>query len=116
MSSSFLRSRSCAPLCWSAAFASLLPLARVAEAQEVTVTPVVEVDRPGTPPDRPTAAGGDARYQIDRTTLYGDDARVPLPWVVVATSSFSYTNIGGDPTVVTGTGPTAGCKTPSGAP
>jgi hypothetical protein len=67
-------------------------------------------------PDRPIDEGGYTRYAIDRTTLYGDDARVPLPMVVVATSSFSYTNIGGDPTVVSGTGPAAGCKTPSGAP
>src|SRR5580704_10729525 len=104
MSSSFLRSRSFAHLCLPAALASLLSLAQVAEAQEVVQTQEVEVEHPVNP-DRPTAEGGDARYQIDRTTLYGDDARVPLPWVVVATSSFSYTNIGGDPTVVSGTGP-----------
>jgi hypothetical protein len=73
--------------------------------------PVVTVDQT-VYVDRPVDVGGDAKYQIDRTSLYGDDARVPLPLVVVATSSFSYTNIGGDPTVVSGTGPTAGCKTP----
>lgn len=59
--------------------------------------------------DHPVAEGGDARYQIDRTWLYGDDARVPLPMTVVATSSFSYTNVGSDPTQVSGSGAKATC-------
>jgi hypothetical protein len=77
-----------------------LLLAGVAQAQEVETVVV---------PDRPQAEAGDARYAIDRTSLYGDDARVPLPFVVVATTSFSYTNIGADPTQVSGSGPTATC-------
>jgi hypothetical protein len=36
--------------------------------------------------------------QIDRTWLYGDDARIPAPFTVVATSSLSYTSVGNSPT------------------
>ena len=35
---------------------------------------------------------------MNRTWLYGDDARVPLPLTAVATSSLSYTSIGNSPT------------------
>src|SRR5580692_4024058 len=85
-----------------------LSWAGVARAQEDEVDRTVNVDRP-------QAEGGDARYQIDRTWLYGDDARVPLPLTVVATSSFSYTNVGSDPTQVSGSGANQGCYTASGA-
>jgi hypothetical protein len=71
-------------------------------------------------PDRPQGEGGESRYAIDRTTLYGDDARIPLPMVIVATTSFTYTNIGGDPTQVTGAGSMnatrPGCNTAGGVP
>jgi hypothetical protein len=86
-----------------------LSWAGVARAQEDEVDRTVNVDRP-------QAEGGDARYQIDRTTLYGDDARVPLPMTVIATSSFSYTNVGSDPTQVSGSGANQGCRTAAGAP
>jgi hypothetical protein len=68
-------------------------------------------------PDRPDRAGGEARYAIDRTSLYGDDARIAAPMTIVATTSFSYTNIGGDPTYVSSPYPKqpAGCFTQSGA-
>ncbi len=38
--------------------------------------------------------------RIDRTWLYGDDARIAPPLVAIATSSFSYTNVGNSPTRV----------------
>jgi len=93
----------------AAGAASLLLSTSVAGAQEVETEAVVV-------PDRPQGAGGDSRYAIDRTTLYGDDARVPLPLVVVATSSVSYTNIGADPTYVSSPYPTQGpgCYTSAG--
>jgi hypothetical protein len=81
-----------------------------AQAQEVPeVQPEVVVDRP-------QSEGGDARHQIDRTSLYGDDARIPLPLTVIATTSFSYTNIGADPTYVSSPYPKAGqaCYTAAG--
>jgi hypothetical protein len=58
-----------------------------------------------------------SRYAIDRTTLYGDDARVPQPWVIIATSSVSYTNVGSDPTYVSSPYPNLGpgCYTAGGA-
>jgi hypothetical protein len=69
-------------------------------------------------PDRPEAEGSDARHAIDRTSLYGDDARIPAPMTVIATSSFSYTNIGADPTYLSSPYPTqpAGCYTATGVP
>jgi hypothetical protein len=82
--------------------AALLLSSGVARAQEVVV-PAREVEV-ATTPDRPQEAGGESRYAIDRTTLYGDDARIPLPMVIVATTSFSYANTGGDPLQATGTG------------
>jgi hypothetical protein len=60
------------------------------------------------PPDQPQRGDSDARHEIDRTSLYGDDARIPLPMTVVATSSFSYTNIGSDPTQVSSPYPNQG--------
>jgi len=68
--------------------------------------------------DRPQSEGSDARYAIDRTSLYGDDARIPAPMTVVATSSFSYTNIGADPTYLSSPYPNqaAGCFTSRGVP
>jgi hypothetical protein len=59
-------------------------------------------------PDLVPSATDPQKYQIDRTWLYGDDARVPAPWTVVATSSLSYTNIGNDPTRLTNAGPAVG--------
>jgi hypothetical protein len=69
------------------------------------------------PPDQQPPADDDVRHQIDRTSLYGDDARVPLPMTVVAMSSFSYTNIGSDPTQVSSPFPnqSAACYTSAGA-
>jgi hypothetical protein len=46
--------------------------------------------------DKETIRDNDARHAIDRTWLYGDDARVPLPGTIVATSSVSYTNMGAE--------------------
>jgi hypothetical protein len=84
----------------------LLVVAGVARAQSTEI------------PDRPDSEGGDARYAIDRTSLYGDDARIPAPMTIVATMSFSYANIGGDPTYVSSPYPKqpAGCFTASGVP
>jgi hypothetical protein len=48
--------------------------------------------------EQPAEEGAASRAQIDRTWLYGDDARVPLPLTAVATSSLSYTSIGNSPT------------------
>jgi hypothetical protein len=49
-----------------------------------------------------------AQNAIDRTWLYADDARVAAPGIVVAGSSLSYTNVGGDPTRLTSAGPRGG--------
>jgi hypothetical protein len=69
-------------------------------------------------PDRPQVEGGEARYAIDRTSLYGDDARTPAPMTVIATASVSYTNIGADPTYLSSPYPkqAAGCFTSGGVP
>jgi hypothetical protein len=66
--------------------------------------------------DRPTTTELPPTHEIDRTSLYGDDARVPVPMTVVATSSFSYTNVGTDPTQVSSPYPAAGvgCYTAGG--
>jgi hypothetical protein len=39
----------------------------------------------------------DARHAIDRTWLYADDARIPLPMTVIGTASTSYTDVGSSP-------------------
>jgi hypothetical protein len=65
-------------------------------------------DSPPPPYDQPQPVDNDARHAIDRTSLYGDDARIPLPMTVVATTSFSYTNIGSDPTQVSSPYPKEG--------
>lgn len=59
-----------------------------------------ETARADEPPltEQPVEQGTDSRAQIDRTWLYGDDARVPLPLTAVATSSLSYTSVGNSPT------------------
>jgi hypothetical protein len=69
-------------------------------------------------PDRSQNVGSEARYAIDRTSLYGDDAHVAAPMTVIATASFSYTNIGADPTYLSSPYPnqTAGCFTASRVP
>jgi hypothetical protein len=66
--------------------------------------------------DKPTSTSLPENHEIDRTSLYGDDARVPAPMTVVATSSLSYTNIGADPTQVSSPYPAAGanCYTTTG--
>jgi len=63
--------------------------------------------------DKPMTEDDQTKYAIDRTWLYGDDARVALPMTIVATSSFSYTNVGSDPTQVSSPYPkaAAGCYT-----
>jgi len=68
------------------------------------------------PPDELTAEVNESKYAIDRTTLYGDDARIPLPWTAIATTSFSYTSIGSDPTYVSSPFPKLGpgCYTSAG--
>jgi hypothetical protein len=70
----------------------------------------------GPPPDVEQSDDIAARHVIDRTTLYGDDARIPLPMTAVATSSFSYTSIGADPTQVSSPFPNEGvnCYTTAG--
>jgi len=66
--------------------------------------------------DRATPTEVPERHEIDRTSLYGDDARVPLPMTVVTTSSVSYTNVGSDPTQISSPYPAAGagCYTAAG--
>lgn len=68
-------------------------------------------------PDQIQPPDDDTKHEIDRTSLYGDDARIPRPRTVIATTSFSYTNIGSDPTQVSSPFPTeaAGCYTAGGA-
>lgn len=77
---------------------------------------VAFADEPQSAPDRPSWTNDASRTEIDRTTLYGDDARIPLPMTVVATSSLSYTNIGADPTQVSSPYPKEGasCYTAAG--
>jgi hypothetical protein len=81
------------------------------EVAVVSASPVAE-------PDRVDPSANPSKYAIDRTTLYGDDAKIPQPLVIVATSSVSYTNIGGDPTYVSSPYPglPTGCYTASGTP
>ena len=52
-------------------------------------------------PDMPTESS-EGRHAIDRTWLYADDARIPAPMTVVATTSTSYTNVGSSPFRVDG--------------
>lgn len=68
------------------------------------------------PPDQPNVEVDQSKYAIDRTTLYGDDARIPQPMTAIATTSFSYTNIGTDPTYVSSPYPKLGpgCYTSGG--
>src|SRR5580692_3433922 len=67
-------------------------------------------------PDVPETGYASRSHEIDRTTLYGDDARIAAPLTAIATLSFSYTNIGSDPTQVSGPYPNEGaaCYTASG--
>jgi hypothetical protein len=58
--------------------------------------------------EQPAEEGAASRTQIDRTWLYGDDARVPLPLTAVATSSLSYTSIGNSPTRISYPQPSIG--------
>jgi len=79
--------------------ASLLTVADASRVARADAPEPVVVD-PNAAPDRPVEDAGDARYRIDRTWLYGDDARIPLPLTIVAASSLSYTNVGNSPTRV----------------
>jgi hypothetical protein len=90
-------------------------LALLSSAAIALVTSAARADDPP-PPDTVQPVDDDARHQIDRTFLYGDDARIPLPMTVVATSSFSYTNIGSDPTQVSSPypGATSACYNANG--
>lgn len=92
----------------SLALATLAPFGLCARVAHADDTPP--------PPDviQPNAA--DARHEIDRTTLYGDDARIPMPMTAIATTSFSYTSIGSDPTQVSSPYPNlgAGCYNSAG--
>ncbi len=66
------------------------------------------------PPDRvvPETA---AEQRIDRTWAYADDARIPAPLSVIATTGFSYTSVGNSPTRVSYTAPDVpACITQSG--
>jgi hypothetical protein len=94
--------------------ALLLP----ALATAMLATSAARADDLPPPPDQPRSLDSDARHEIDRTSLYGDDARIPLPMTVVATSSFSYTNIGSDPTQVSSPYPSQGpgCYNSAGVP
>jgi hypothetical protein len=59
---------------------------------------------------------GESTHRIDRTWLYGDDARIPAPFTVIATSSLSYTGVGNSPTRVSYPQPNvADCVTAAGA-
>lgn len=90
-------------------------LAGVARADEPDLPPISAV-APGPNPDLPTAPQDETKHQIDRTWLYGDDARVPAPLVLVATSSLSYTDIGNSPTRISYPQPNiASCVTAAGA-
>ena len=84
-------------------FAAAVP-ALVSPGVALAEEPEVAFSRPEVV-DHPVSEGNDARHAIDRTWLYGDDARIPLPLAVVATSSFSYTDVGGSPTRVSSLGP-----------
>jgi hypothetical protein len=97
-----------------AALALGLPLwlfAGVARADEPDLSPVGAAA-----PDRPPPPEDETKHAIDRTWLYGDDARIPRPLTIIATSSFSYTNIGNSPTRISYPQPNvAGCVTAAGA-
>lgn len=86
-----------------AAFATLA-LLRVtpAMAQEASA-----VDGP------PSGEEGAEKHVIDRTWLYGDDARIPLPLAAIATAGVSYANVGSSPSRVIAPGDApAGCRAP----
>jgi hypothetical protein len=64
-------------------------------------------------PDAQPPSGPRAPRTIDRTWLYGDDARVAEPLAVVGTTSLSYTNVTSSPARVIGASEApAGCSTP----
>src|SRR5271169_1259181 len=87
--------------CALAAAAVLLSVGFARADEPITAPPLERADLV----DRTVNAEDDGRHAIDRTWLYGDDARIPLPLALVATSSFSYTNVGGSPTRVTSLSP-----------
>jgi hypothetical protein len=68
------------------------------------------------PPDNLRDDHPESSRQIDRTWLYGDDARIAAPFTVVATSSLSYTSVGNSPTRISYPEPNVGdCVTAAGA-
>ena len=63
------------------------PTLLLSVAAATLVTSMARADDPGyvpPPPEPPGLIDTDARHEIDRTSLYGDDARIPLPMTVVA--------------------------------
>jgi len=91
-------------------------LARADEpaAESVAAPPPVD-DQPVV--DHPVNESDATRYRVDRTWLYGDDARVPLPMTAIATSSLSYTNVGNSPTRISNAAPSgASCVNAQGVP
>ncbi len=93
-------------------------IAPIASANAVVVALLVasSARADGPPPDEIQTDDLPAKHEIDRTSLYGDDARIPLPGAIIATTSFSYTSIGSDPTQVSSPYPTQGadCYTAAG--
>jgi len=83
-------------------FAPRSLLAMIAAAALFTAAPRAYADAdPVASPDMPTESS-EGRHAIDRTWLYADDARIPAPMTVVATTSTSYTNVGSSPFRVDG--------------
>jgi hypothetical protein len=75
----------------------------------VLASPTALADQPDSVPPDDAAA----RHQIDRTWLYGDDARVAAPFTVIGMSSVSYTNVSNSPSRIIDSGEApAGCKAP----
>ncbi len=61
-------------------------------------------------PDRPGDLGESSTHEIDRTWLYTDDARVPTPLVLLATTSVSFTSVADSPSRIVS--PFPGCSAP----
>jgi hypothetical protein len=111
---------SLAPRCAQFLLLLATPLAIVAASQIAYADepapgplPVVDegpplADQVGTEEER------DAKFRVDRTWLYGDDAHIPLPLTAIATASLSYTNVGNSPTRVSSGTESATCVNSSG--
>jgi hypothetical protein len=71
---------------------------------------------PNSTVDHPTDDNADAKRAIDRTWVFADDARIPAPFQVTATSSLSYTSVGNSPTRISYPQPNVGsCVTATGS-